>query len=109
MGKAHRRGGDKARNLADTVHFYHVISEKYDYLKPNGTISIEYDVDRECYIVGVSLDKFLKKTIEIQPLGQESWHSLKNIKRFKNSKNSQSTNSFESFKAFTLFIDLLIY
>ena len=61
---------------------------------------MEYDVDTESYIVRVSLDKFLKKAIEIQPLEQELRDSLKNIERFKNSKNSQSTNSLESFHSF---------
>ena len=42
---------------------------------------MEYDVDTESYILRVSLDKFLKETIEIQPLEQELRHSLKNIER----------------------------
>ena len=42
---------------------------------------MEYDVDTESYTLRVSLDKFLKETIEIQPLEQELRHSLKNIER----------------------------
>ena len=55
---------------------------------------MEYDVDS---LLRVSLDKFLKGTIEIQPLEQELLHSLKNIERLKDSENSESTNRFESF------------
>ena len=33
-----------------------------------GAISMEYDVNTESYILRVSLDKFLKETIEIEPL-----------------------------------------
>ena len=68
-------------NLTDNLHLYDTVSKKYEYLKPNGTISVEYDVDTESYILRVSLDKFLKETIEIQPLEQELRHSLKNIER----------------------------
>ena len=79
--------------------------EKYEYLKPNGTISMEYDLDTESYILRVSLDTFLKETIEIQPLEQEPRYFLKNIERFENSensKNSESNNSLESFKSFNM-------
>ena len=74
-------------------------------MKPNGTISMEYDLDLESYILRVSLAKFLKETIEIQPLEQEPRDSLKNIRfenseNSKNSENSESANSFESFKSF---------
>ena len=51
---------------------YDVISNKYEYLKPRGTISMECDVDIEFYILRISLDKFLKETIEIQSLESES-------------------------------------
>ena len=57
---------------------------------------MEHDVDTKSYILRISLDTFLKETIEIQPLEQEPRHSLRNIERFKNSensKNSESTNS----------------
>ena len=96
----------KPCDLTDIVHLYDVISNTYEYLKPRGTISMEYDVDTESYKLRVSLDKFIKETIffkEIQPLEQESRHSLKNIERFKNSENSEnseSTNSLESFESF---------
>ena len=82
--------------------------EKYEYLKPNGTISMEYDLDTESYILRVSLDTFLKETIEMQTLEQEPRYLLKNIERFENSensensKNSESTNSLESFKSFNM-------
>ena len=58
---------------------------------------MEYDVDAESYILTVSLNKFLKETIEIQPLEQERQHFLKYIEKLKNSENSKSTNSVESF------------
>ena len=58
---------------------------------------MEYDVDTESYILRVSLNKFLKETIEIQPLEQERQHFLKYIEKLKNSENSKSTNSVESF------------
>ena len=58
-------------DLAD-VHLYDVISNKFEYLKPRGTIYMEYDVDTESYILRISLDKFLKETIEIQSLESES-------------------------------------
>ena len=76
---------------------YDIISKKYEYLKPNGTISVECDVDAESYILRASLNKFLKETIEIQPLEQERQHFLKYIENLKNSENSKSTNSVESF------------
>ena len=60
---------------------------------------MEYDVDTESYMLRVSLDKFLKETIEIE----EPQHSLKNIERFKKSENpesSESANSLESFESF---------
>ena len=79
---------------------YDIISKKYEYLKLNGTISVEYDVDAESYILRVSLNKFLKETIEIQPLEQELQHFLKYIEKLKNPENSKSTNSVESFGIF---------
>ena len=78
------------------------ICNKYEYLKPRRTISIEYDVDTESYVLRISLDNFFKESIEIQSLESESkaeladsQHFLKNIERSENSKSSQS---FESFK-----------
>ena len=53
----------KPCDLTDNLH--DVISNKYEYLKPRGTISMEYDVDAESYTLRISSDKFLKKTIEI--------------------------------------------
>ena len=41
------------------------ISNKYEYLQPLSMISIEYDVDKESYILRISLGKFLKGIIEI--------------------------------------------
>ena len=35
----------------DNVHLYDVISNKYEYLKARGMISLEYDVDTESYIL----------------------------------------------------------
>ena len=93
----------KPCNWTDTVHLYDVISSKYEYLKQRGTISMEYDVETESYILRVSLDKFLKEAIEIQPLEQEPWHYLKNIEKVKNSENSENSenaNSLESFQSF---------
>ena len=93
----------KPCDLIDNVYLYDVISNKYKYLKPRGTISMEYDVDTKSYILRVSLDTFLKETIEIQPLEQEPQHSLRNIERLKNSENSENseiTNSLESFESF---------
>ena len=58
---------------------------------------MECDVDAESYILRASLNKFLKETIEIQPLEQERQHFLKYIEKLKNSENSKSTNSVESF------------
>ena len=58
---------------------------------------MECDVDAESYILTASLNKFLKETIEIQPLEQERQHFLKYIEKLKNSENSKSTNSVESF------------
>ena len=82
------------------------ISNKYEYLKLLSMISIEYDVDKESYILRISLGKFLKGIIEIQPLEPESdvalidsKQFLKNIERFQNSENSKSSDSFESFDA----------
>ena len=53
-----------------SVHLYDIISNKYDYLKPRGANTMEYDVDIESYILRISLDNFLKETIEIQPVPQ---------------------------------------
>ena len=94
---------------------YDVISNKYEYLKPRGTISMECDVDIEFYILRISLDKFLKETIEIQSLESESKvelvcgkHFLKIIER-----SESSETSFESFKNSSICKDtvhwLLIY
>ena len=58
---------------------------------------MECDVDAESYILTASLNKFLKETIEIEPLEQERQHFLKYIEKLKNSENSKSTNSVESF------------
>ena len=58
---------------------------------------MEYDVNTKSYILRVFLDKFLKETIEIQPVEQELRHSLENIERFKNSENTENSESFESF------------
>ena len=80
----------KPCDLTDNVRLHDVISNKYEYLKPRGTISMEYDVDTETYILKVSLDKCLKETIEIEILEQEPQHSLKNTERFRNSENSKS-------------------
>ena len=88
--------GWKPYNMTDNVHLYDEISNKYEYLKPRGKTSMEYDVDTESYKLRVSLDKCFKEPIEIQPLEQEPRHSLKNIEGFKSSKNSvnsESTNS----------------
>ena len=63
---------------------------------------MEYDVDTESYILRISMDKFLKETIEIQSPELESKialvgreHFLKNIEK---SENYESSDSFESFK-----------
>ena len=48
-------------NLTDNVHLYGVISNKYEYLKPRCTTSMEYDVDTEPDILRISLDKFFKR------------------------------------------------
>ena len=53
----------KPYDLTDNLH--DAISNKHEYLKPRGTISMEYDVDTESYILRISSDKFLKETIEI--------------------------------------------
>ena len=58
---------------------------------------MEYDVNTKSYILRVFLDKFLKETIEIQPVEQELRHYLENIERFKNSENTENSESFESF------------
>ena len=58
----------KTCDLTDNVNLHDVISNKYEYLKPRGTISMEYDGDTESYILRVLLDKLLKETIEIQPV-----------------------------------------
>ena len=63
-------------------------------MNPRGTISMECDVDTESYILRISLDKFLKEIIEIQPLEPElnvSKHFLRNIER---SEDSESSDSF---------------
>ena len=73
----------KPCSLTDNVHLHDVISNKDEYLKPRSTFSMEYDLDTESYKLRVSLDKFLKETIEIQPLQQEPQHFLKNIERFR--------------------------
>ena len=86
----------KLCDLTDNVCLNDVISNKYEYLKPWGTISMEHDVDTKSYILRVSLDTFLKETIEIQPLEQEPRHSLRNIERFKNSENSENSESTNS-------------
>ena len=55
---------------------------------------MESDVDTESYILRISLDKFLKEIIEIQPLEPElnvSKHFLRNIER---SEDSESSDSF---------------
>ena len=57
---------------------------------------MEHDVDTKSYILRVSLDTFLKETIEIQLLEQEPRHSLRNIERFKNSENSENSESTNS-------------
>ena len=66
-------------------------------MKPRGTISTEYDVYTESYIWRISLDKFLKETVEIQSLQSESKvelvsrkHFLKNIERSENSESSEA-------------------
>ena len=44
---------------------YDIISHEYDYLKPRGTIAMEYDAETESYLLRISLEKFLKETIEL--------------------------------------------
>ena len=54
--------------------------------------------DSVSYILRISLDNFLKETIEMQPLDPElnvSKHFLRNIER---SENPETSDSFESFK-----------
>ena len=73
---------------------------------------MEHDVDTKSYILRVSLDTFLKETIEIQPLEQELRHSLRNIERIKILKTLKILKApivFKVLKVLTLFIDLLIY
>ena len=70
---------------------------------------MEHDVDTKSYILRVSLDTFLKETIEIQPLEQELRHSLRNIERIKILKTLKVPIVFKVLKVLTLFIDLLIY
>ena len=73
---------------------------------------MEHDVDTKSYILRVSLDTFLKETIEIQPLEQELRHSLRNIERIKILKTLKILKTpivFKVLKVLTLFIDLLIY
>ena len=77
-------------NLTDNVRLYDIISKKYEYLKPNEMISMEYGVNTESYILRLSLDQ---EIFEMQPLEQEPRHSLKKIKRFKNSENSENSEN----------------
>ena len=44
---------------------YDIISNEYDYLKPRGTIAMEYDAETESYLLRILLEKFLKETIEL--------------------------------------------
>ena len=60
----------KSCSLTDNIHLYGIISNKYEYLKPRETISMEYDVDTVSCILRIFLDKFLKETIEIQSLSE---------------------------------------
>ena len=46
----------KPCDLTGNVHLYNAISNKYEYLKPRGRISVEYDVDTESHILRISLD-----------------------------------------------------
>ena len=101
-------------NLTDNVRLYDIISKRYEYLKSNEMISMEYDVNTKSYILRLSLDKGI---FGIKPLEQEPRHSLKKMKRFKNSESSENsenswgTNSLESFKSFDTvhwFVILLI-
>ena len=55
-------------NLTDNVRLYDIISKKYEYLKPNEMISMEYGVNTESYILRLSLDQ---EIFEMQPLEQE--------------------------------------
>ena len=49
---------DKSVKLDDATDF--------NYLKTKGRISMEYDVNTKCIILGLSLDEFLTETIELQ-------------------------------------------
>ena len=44
-------------SLTDIARLYDIISKKYEYLKSNGMISMEYDVNTKSYILRLSLDK----------------------------------------------------
>ena len=86
----------KPCDLTGNVHLHNVISNKYEYLKPRGRISVEYDVDTESHILRILLDQFLKNTIELQPLELESKvelvgskHFLRNIEASENSESSE--------------------
>ena len=78
-------------SLTDIVRLYDIISKKYEYLKSNGMISMEYDVNTKSYILRLSLDK---EIFVIQALELELRHSLKKMKRFKNSENSENSENY---------------
>ena len=87
----------KPCNLTYNVHLYDAFCNKYKYLKPRVTITTEYDVNTESYILRIYMDKFLKETIEIQSIESESKvkligskYFLKNIERSEHSESSEA-------------------
>ena len=59
----------KIFDVTDSARIYDTVADEYDYIKPLGTITAEFDEKCSVYILNICLDKFYKKTIRLWPSG----------------------------------------
>ena len=52
----------KIFDMTDSVRIYDIISDRYDYLKPRGTVTFEFDEKNGVYVLMFCLNDFYKET-----------------------------------------------
>ena len=52
----------KIFDMTDFVRIYDMVADRYDYLKPRGTITVEFDVKNGVLVLKFCLDDFYKET-----------------------------------------------
>ena len=59
----------KIFDMTDSARIYEMIADRYDYLKPRGTIAAEFDEKNGVHVLTFGLDDFCKERIRLWPSG----------------------------------------